>query len=290
MTASPDQTDHTPKTSTTMVVDGTELLIEGGGAHTVVMVHGWPDTRDLWDTTVQALAPSMRCVRFTLPGFGALPQDGPVIRLDGMTQHLLTILDAVSPDKPVTLLLHDWGCIFGYELAMRHPKRVARLVGVDIGDHNAGAYLRSLSAGQKMMVLLYQLFLAKAWVLGRYVNQALANGMSRWMARALRCPTPSDQIGWQMNYPYAMAWFKLGGGLPTQPVRLQCPMLYLYGKRKPLMFHSPQWLQTLQSTPGSAAHGLATGHWIMVEQPKAFNELVLKWLQEATATSRQSSV
>lgn len=276
-----------PKT-TTMVVDGTELLIEGDGAHTVVMLHGWPDTRNLWDSTVQALAPSMRCVRFTLPGFGAPPQGGPAIRLDGMTRHLLAILDAVSPDQPVTLLLHDWGCIFGYELAMRHPQRVARLVGVDIGDHNMAAYLRSLTAGKKMAILLYQLLLAQAWVLGRYVSQRLANGLSRWMARAMRCPTPSDQIGWQMNYPYAMAWFKLGGGLPTQPVVPHCPMLYLYGKRKPFMFHSSEWLQTLQSTPGSAAHGLATGHWIMVEQPQVFNDLVLKWLEEATAEPRQS--
>ena len=282
--SSPDGNGHAIS-KTTMVVDGTELLIEGDGAHTVVMLHGWPDTRNLWDSTVQALVPSMRCVRFTLPGFGE-PQGGPAIRLDGMTQHLLAILDAVSPDQPVTLLLHDWGCIFGYELAMRHPQRVARLVGVDIGDHNAPAYLRALSAGQKMAILLYQLFLAQAWVLGRFVNQTLANGMSRWMVRAMRCPTPSGQIGWQMNYPYAMRWFKLGGGLPTQPVRPQCPMLYLYGKRKPFMFHSPEWLQTLQFTPGSAVHGLPTGHWVMVEQLQAFNEHVLKWLQEATATQR----
>ncbi|MES2950226.1 MAG: alpha/beta hydrolase [Pseudomonadota bacterium] len=282
----PNLTEHETKRST-MVVDGTELLIEGEGTHTVVMLHGWPDTQRLWDNTVQALSPSLRCVRFTLPGFGA-QQAGPAIRLDGMTQHLLAILDAVSPDQPVTLLLHDWGCIFGYELAMRHPQRVARLIGVDIGDHNMPAYLRSLSAGKKMAILLYQLLLAQAWVLGRYVNQALANGISRWMARAMRCPTPADQIGWQMNYPYAMAWFKLGGGLPTRQVVPKCPMLYLYGKRKPFMFHSPEWLQTLQSKPGSAAHGLATGHWLMVEQPQVFNDLVLTWLQEATAATRQS--
>lgn len=261
----------------TLMVDGTELLIEGEGAHTVVMLHGWPDTLRLWDNTVQALAPSMRCVRFTLPGFAA-PPNGPAIRLDGMTQHLMAILDAVSPNQPVTLLLHDWGCIFGYELAVRHPQRVARLVGLDIGDYNSAAYLRSLTVRQKVMILLYQLFLAIAWVLGRWVNQALANALSRWMARAMRCPTPSDQIGWQMNYPYAMAWFKLGGGLPTQPVRPQCPMLYLYGKHKPFMLHSPKWVQTLQSTPGNAAHGLATGHWVMVDQPQAFNDHLLQWL------------
>ncbi|MEO7105371.1 MAG: alpha/beta hydrolase [Rhodoferax sp.] len=272
----PDLAERAAKKST-MVVEGAELLIEGDRAHTVVMLHGWPDTLRLWDGTVQALAPSMRCVRFTLPGFGA-PQDGPVVRLDGMIQHLLAIVDAVSPVQPVTLLLHDWGCIFGYELATRHPKRVARLVAVDVGDHNSRAYLRALTAKQKMSILLYQLFLAKAWVIGRFVNQALANGMMRWMAKLLRCPTPPSKIGWQMSYPYAMAWLKLGGGLPTQPVQLQCPVLYLYGKRKPFMFHSPDWLQALGSAPGSAAYGLAAGHWVMVDQPQPFNAHVLQWL------------
>jgi pimeloyl-ACP methyl ester carboxylesterase len=274
--------------SASMVVDGTEVLIEGEGksGHTVVMLHGWPDTRHLWDGTVQALSRSLRCVRFTLPGFDA-PHEGPAWTLDAMMRHLLDIVDAVSPDQPVSLLLHDWGCIFGYELAMRHPKRIARLVAVDIGDHNSPAYVRALPTAKKMMIFLYQVFLAKAWVVGRYVNASLANAMSRKMARAMHCPTPPKQIAWHMNYPYAMAWFKLGGGLPTRPVRPQCPVLYVYGKRKPFMFHSAEWLQTLQSTPGSAAHGLATGHWVMVEQPQAFNALVLPWLVDANASPPQ---
>lgn len=266
----------------TLTVDGVEVHVEGEGAHTVVMLHGWPDTHRLWDHTVNALAPRYRCVRLTLPGFGA-PHAGPALTLDGITALLQRVLDAVSPDQPVTLLLHDWGCIFGYELAMRHPQRVAGLVGVDIGDYNAAAYLRCLSVGQKMMILSYQLWLATAWAVGRYVKASWANGMTRWMARAMRCPTPQQDIGWQMDYPYAMTWFKLGGGLRTLPVVLRCPMLYLYGERKPFMFHSPQWLQTLQAHPGSAAHGLPTGHWVMVEQPQVFIGHLSGWLDAQTA-------
>jgi len=54
------------------------------------------------------------------------------------------------------LLLHDWGCLFGYELAARHPQRVARIIGVDIGDATAPAYLRTLTLGQKLMILTYR--------------------------------------------------------------------------------------------------------------------------------------
>jgi len=45
------------------------LLIEGEGSDALVMIHGWPDTHHLWDSTVQALKPFFRCARFTLPGY-----------------------------------------------------------------------------------------------------------------------------------------------------------------------------------------------------------------------------
>jgi pimeloyl-ACP methyl ester carboxylesterase len=74
----------------------------------------------LWDATVDALKARHRCVRLTLPGFDpALAPRGTT--LAQMTATLQRVVDAVSPDAPVTLVLHDWGCIFGYEYAMQHP-------------------------------------------------------------------------------------------------------------------------------------------------------------------------
>lgn len=262
----------------TLQVHGIEVWVEGNGPQTVVMIHGWPDTHRLWDGMVTALAPHYRCVRFTLPGFETPP---PSTRrsLAQMTAQLLAIVDAVSPGQPVTLMLHDWGCIFGYELAARHPQRVARIVGIDIGDHNSKAYLRALTGGQKFQILGYQLWLALAWGMGTLGATGLANRMTRWMARAMRCPTPQASIGWQMNTPYAMAWLGVAGGLRnTAPVRLQCPTLYVYGARKPFMFHSPEWVQTLNTTPGSAVQEYACGHWIMVERAAALQAQVLAWL------------
>ena len=53
------------------VIDDVEVHVEGEGAETIVMVHGWPDTYRLWDSAVAALKDRYRCVRFTLPGFDA---------------------------------------------------------------------------------------------------------------------------------------------------------------------------------------------------------------------------
>jgi pimeloyl-ACP methyl ester carboxylesterase len=124
------------QTTTNIAVQGTEVFIEGQGEETIVCIHGWPDTHRLWDRTVQALQGRYRCVRFTLPGFEGPPRQGQkALTLAELTARLLAIVDAVSPGQPVTLLLHDWGCVFGYELAARHPERVARIVAVDIAMH-----------------------------------------------------------------------------------------------------------------------------------------------------------
>lgn len=261
-------------------VQGTDVFVQGHGAQTLVFIHGWPDTLHLWDSAVQALEGQHRCVRFTLPGFDA-PALGQTPSLADITARLLAIIDRVSPDQPVTLVLHDWGCIFGYEMAARHPHRVARIVGVDIGDYNAGAYLKSISGKQKLMILAYQLFLTKAWLVGRFVSTSRGNAMTRWMARAMRCPTPSAQVQWYMNFPYAMTWLGIGGGLRSAlPVQPHCPMLYVYGQRKPFMFHSPRWLEWCAGTPGSRAVGLPCGHWVMVSQASAFEGLVQDWLTQ----------
>lgn len=267
-------------------IDDVDVLVEGEGPHTVVMVHGWPDTLALWDSTVAALRDGYRCVRFNLPGFdlGKPPRPMSVAAVNGLIRK---IVDAVSPHQSVTLLLHDWGCLFGYEFAARHPDRVARVVGVDIGDTSAGAYIKSLSGKQKMMIAGYQLWLAVAWKIGRWWP-GLANRMTRYMARAIGCRNEPGRIAWQMNYPYAMGWFGAYGGLRgvarvDKLLGVEIPALYIYGRRKPFMFHSERWVEKLTHAPGCEVLALDTGHWVMRQQPTEFNACVRAWLDRSTS-------
>ena len=267
-------------------IEDVDVLVEGEGPHTVVMVHGWPDTLALWDGTVAALRDGYRCVRFNLPGYDLRKRPRPmsVAAVNGLIRK---IVDAVSPQQSVTLLVHDWGCLFGYEFAARHPDRVARVVGVDIGDTSSGAYLKSLSGKQKLMIAGYQLWLAVAWKIGRWWP-ALANRMTRYMARAIGCRNDPAHIGWQMNYPYAMGWFGEHGGLRglarvDKLLGVDIPALYVYGRRKPFMFHSERWLDQLTRAPGCEVLALETGHWVMRQKPAEFNACVRAWLDRSTS-------
>ena len=118
--------------------DGIEIHVEGDGAETVVMVHGWPDTYRLWDAQVAFLKSRYRCVRFTLPGFDVTKQRRG-FSIDQIAEFLRQVVERVSPGRKVTLLLHDWGCAFGYQFYARFPELVARIVGVDIGGRRLHA-------------------------------------------------------------------------------------------------------------------------------------------------------
>ena len=258
-----------------ITVQGTEVWLQGQGDEVILMLHGWPDTHALWDDTVAALQDRATCARLTLPGFVSGPES---TTLDGMCELLQKIVARISPDRPVTLMLHDWGCMFGYQFALRYPQRVARVVAVDVGDHNSRALLRSWGLQEKCAVMVYQVWLALAWKIGG----ALGTRMTRAMARWLRCPASGEHITHRMNYPYAMQWFGTAGGLKhAAPVDLTMPLLYVYGERKPFMFHSPQWLAKVAAKPGNAVLALPCGHWVMVSRQEAFVAGVRAWLDAA---------
>ena len=256
----------------TIHIQDTAVEVAGNGEELILMLHGWPDTLALWDGTVDALQAHYRCARLTLPGFESGP---PAVSLDAMCSLLLQVVDHTSPGKAVTLLLHDWGCAFGYEFAMRHPQRVARVIALDVGDHNSPALRRQWGLREKLAVAVYQVWLALAWKIGG----AVGTGMTRVMARALRAPAPAVRITHRMNYPYAMQWFGTAGGFKrAAQIQLPMPLLFVYGERKPFMFHSTQWLEKVASSPGSAVQGLPCGHWVMVSKPEAFHARVRQWL------------
>lgn len=242
------------------------MIVEGAGPRTIVMVHGWPDTHRLWDTTVEALRGHYRCVRFTLPGF----QPGAPKRAYAFSEMVELLRKIVEPFSPATLLLHDWGCLFGYQLAMRHPELVERVIGVDIGDAGSRIHLKQIGASGKLKIVTYQVWLALAWVLG-------SDAMARMMARVIRVPA-GREVRAQMGYPYAMRWFGVAGGFRDLRVfKPHCPMLFLYGTRKPVMFHSDTWARGVES------RAFNTGHWVMVQARDEFNQAILGWLAQRDA-------
>ena len=108
--------------SAELIVAGVPVYINGSGEDTIVMIHGWPDTHRIWGKQVEFFSKNYRCVTFTLPAFGDVsPKKG--YSLDEVVETIYQVIQAVSPDKKIILMIHDWGCIYGYNFAMLCPER-----------------------------------------------------------------------------------------------------------------------------------------------------------------------
>jgi pimeloyl-ACP methyl ester carboxylesterase len=257
----------------TRTIAGCPVFIDGNGPQTLVMIHGWPDTHRIWSNQVAFFRDRYRCVTFSLPGFNEADEGHS---LDQIIGSIAAVVDGVSPDAPVILMIHDWGCVFGYEYLRRHPQRVSRLVAIDIGDSNSRAFQRQLPITAKLMVLTYQSILAASW----HIGGRIGDGITRGLAKALDGKAHPEHVHAGMNYPYAMRWTRALGGLDALgEVEPSCPFFYAWGRKKPFLFHSRRWQERVAATPGNHTQEFNCGHWVMVDAAASFNPAVAAWLE-----------
>lgn len=102
---------------------GVELcVVELGDAErpTVVLVHGYPDSKEVWSEVAERLAEHFHVVLYDVRGHGRSTAPVPLrggFTLEKLTDDFLAVADAVSPDRPVHLVGHDWGSVQGWEFA-----------------------------------------------------------------------------------------------------------------------------------------------------------------------------
>jgi haloalkane dehalogenase len=110
-------------------VNGTEMsFVDVGEGDPVVFLHGNPTWSYLWRNVIPYLADRRRCLAPDLVGMG---QSGPAPdgRYSFVDQagYVDGWFDAVVPEEPVVLVVHDWGSALGFWWAFRHQQRVAAI-------------------------------------------------------------------------------------------------------------------------------------------------------------------
>jgi NAD(P)-dependent dehydrogenase (short-subunit alcohol dehydrogenase family)/pimeloyl-ACP methyl ester carboxylesterase len=111
--------------------DGTTLAVFASGdpnQPTVVAVHGYPDNHTVWDGVVAILAAQYHVVTYDVRGSGESdkPRERAAYRMERLVDDLAAVLDAVSPERPVHLLAHDWGSMQAWP-AVTDPRFAHRI-------------------------------------------------------------------------------------------------------------------------------------------------------------------
>ncbi|WP_406094691.1 SDR family oxidoreductase [Streptomyces sp. NBC_01013] len=87
---------------------------------TIVLVHGYPDSKEVWTQVARLLAQEWHVVLYDVRGHGSSTPPVPLrggFTLEKLTDDFLAVVDAVSPDRPVHVVGHDWGSVQAWEFA-----------------------------------------------------------------------------------------------------------------------------------------------------------------------------
>ncbi len=248
-------------------------------APVLVFLHGWPDDASLWRNQVAALRDRYRCIVPTFPNFGGAPIESGGCDFPDLIARLHATLATVTTE-PITLVTHDWGAYIGYLYEQKYPERVRTMVAMDVGGHFEPSTFRDAA-----LFVSYQWALASFWLIGGAIP-AVGTGLTRLLARLLNVPArQADSVRSRCNYPYFYFWRStllpkmrsrlLGAYTPT------CRVLYLYGGKKPLMFHTDRWLEIVEKSGGRSVCLPRGSHWFMEEEVEHTNALLRDWLIDA---------
>lgn len=105
---------------------------KAGQGEPLLMLHGVPDSAELWNALIVQLAPQYTCYAPDMPGFyrSGLPENFRY-ELDDYAEVVDQIVARLDIPTPLTLVVHDWGGIFGLLWACKYPHKVSRIVGGD---------------------------------------------------------------------------------------------------------------------------------------------------------------
>ncbi|MFG3202381.1 SDR family oxidoreductase [Streptomyces sp. NPDC048192] len=177
---------------------------------TVLLVHGYPDSKEVWSEVAVRLADRFHVVLYDVRGHGRSTAPKPLrggFTLPKLTDDFLAVADAVSPDRPVHLVGHDWGSVQSWEFVTveRTKGRIASFTS--ISGPSLDHFGHWINARVKRPT-------------PRRVGQLLGQGAKSWYVYLLHTPA-LPELAWRG--PLGRIWPKIlqhmekvpGGAYPT---------------------------------------------------------------------------
>ncbi|HEY2703114.1 MAG TPA: alpha/beta fold hydrolase [Candidatus Dormibacteraeota bacterium] len=94
-------------------------------APAVLLLHGYPDTKEVWEEVARRLAGRFHVIAYDMRGAGESSAPGRTAGydLELLVDDCAAVLDAVVPGRSVHLVGHDWGSIAGWAMATAERMR-----------------------------------------------------------------------------------------------------------------------------------------------------------------------
>jgi pimeloyl-ACP methyl ester carboxylesterase len=250
----------------------------------VMLLHGFPDSADLWRHQVSALvAAGYHTIAPDLRGFGESdrPEGVDHYTIPVLMEDVRGWLDAFGIDR-VRLVVHDWGAVLGWLFAASHPERVDRMATISVGYQSRRPSAEEAQA--YWYIFLWQFEFAEhllsrnGWKLMREWLREGRPGATPDIERNIADLSRPGALTAGLSYYRAIAQPQvvMEDELPVPPV--ECPVLAVWGEHDIL----PESRMTVSEEnvlgPWRYERLDGLGHWLMLEDPERLNALLLDFL------------
>jgi pimeloyl-ACP methyl ester carboxylesterase len=249
---------------------------ESGAGRELLLLHGNPDTGEVWSGVTARLSPSRRCLTPDLPGFGGsrAPEDFDC-SLENQARFVGGLIDALGITAPVDLVAHDVGATYAMAFASTAPERLRSLTLLnssffpDYRWHFWARVWRTPWLGELSMgILNWPMFwfemirgsrrIPAAAVRRSYERYSPAT--RRMVLRWYRAMDPDALLGWDDKLRAATA------RVPTQVI---------WGDRDPYLPRS----HADRFGAGAVHHFPECGHWAQLEEPERVAALIESFIK-----------
>jgi pimeloyl-ACP methyl ester carboxylesterase len=266
--------------------NGLQFYVRDEGSGTpVILLHGFPDTGELWRNQVPTLVTSgFRAIVPDMRGRGHSSKPPAVsdYRLSSIVRDVTGILDALRIER-AHVVGHDWGAGVAWLVASPAPDRVDRLVTISVGAPGTGARL-ALEELQKGWYRLLFLFEGVAEELVQrddwYLLRLFLGGATDTDAYVKILSEPgalTPALNWyRANLPVQAILGRTGG--PQLPM-IKADTLGIWSTGD-LYLTEEAMTRSEQRVQGRWRYERLEGsHWVPLDQPDRLNRLLVEFLR-----------
>ncbi|MFC3689553.1 alpha/beta fold hydrolase [Aquipuribacter hungaricus] len=284
-------------------VGGTTLALTEAGppdGPAVVLLHGFPDSRQMWRAQVDALAAAgHRVLAPDLRGYGQSdrPAGTASYALPLLVEDVAGLMRARGVGR-AALVGHDWGAVLAWAVVAARPDLVDRLAVVSVGHPAAraaagleqqvkGTYILAFlvpGLAERLLPLGGWWWLRRAWG-GR--STASTPGLARQVEDMSRPGALTAALSWyRANVPLPRplgrrrARPRAAGAPPRVRRPVDCPVMGVWSTGDPVL--------TEAQMTGTAAHVAGpwryervqgAGHWVPEDAPEHLSALLVDFLR-----------
>jgi pimeloyl-ACP methyl ester carboxylesterase len=269
--------------------NGTTLHVRvGGDGRTVVLMHGYGETGDMWASMAADLVRDHRVVVPDLRGLGLSAKPPGGFDKKNQAGDIAGVLAAFGIEQ-IDLVAHDIGNMVAFQFAAQHPDRVRRLVLIDAPVPGVGPWEEILKnpllwhfrfGGPDMERLVAgreRIYLDRFW--NEFSAHPTSFGEAARVHYAQLYALPGAMhsgfaqfAAFDQDAADNRAWLATGS-------RLRMPVLAVGGEKS----FGATMAVVMRAAATDVREGIipGSGHWIMQENPEATILLVRNYLKES---------